>query len=121
MFDAVNALSEGGTENYRIESFDGSRLVLIGSFDLDYYHDIELIFSEVALINCPVYFNQPRFSEVASKEEGRCFQIATEEGVFEIVADDVSIMMGKVYHYDRGDQLLPGERIAECVKKDERP
>jgi len=116
--DDVNRLAAGGTDEFRFESFDGSRLVLIGSFDLSYYHDVELTFVDVEFIHCPTYMLGPRFRETGPKRHGRGFEIATTEGLFEIIADSVSVLIGKVYHYDRGDALEPGERIADWVKRD---
>jgi hypothetical protein len=45
MFDEVNRLSTAGVDEFRFHSFDGSRLVIIGSFDLCYYHDVEIVFT----------------------------------------------------------------------------
>jgi len=117
--DDVNGMIEGGIDQFRVQSFDSCQLMIIGSFDLDYYHDIELTFSDVAYINCPTDFCEPRFSDGGPTAEGRRFQIHTDEGQFEIVADQVVVVVGKVYHYDRGEPLLPGERIADWVKRDD--
>ena len=118
MFDEVNQLAAAGLDEFRIESFDGSRLVVIGSFDLCYYHDVELSFTEVSFIRCPTRFREPAFREVGKTEDGRRFEIRAGEEVFEIVAESVLVAVGKVYHYDRGDLLQPGERIASWVKRD---
>ena len=116
--DDVNRLAAGGMDEFRFESFDGSRLVVIGGFDLSYYHDVELTFVDVEFIHCPTYFLDPRFRETGPRGQGRGFEIKTREEVFEIVADSVSAVIGKVYHYDRGAALQPGERIADWVKRD---
>ena len=117
MFDEVNQLSADGVDEFRFHSFDGSRLVLIGSFDLSYYHDVEVTFTEVAFIRCPTYIRGPKFCEAGKGEDGTRFEIATDEGTFEIVAESAAVAVGKVYHYDRGEQLQPGERIAPWVKR----
>lgn len=117
MFDEVNQLSADGADEFRIDSFDGSRLVLIGSFDLCYYHDVEVMFTEVAFIRCPTYFTAPKFREAGKTDGGIRFKITTDEGKFEVVAESVAVAVGKVYHYDRGAQLQPGERIAARVKR----
>lgn len=54
--------------------------------------------------------------ESAMTAGGIRFEIMTEDGTFEIIAESATIQMGKVYHYDRGVQLQPGERIAPWVK-----
>jgi hypothetical protein len=116
--EEVNRLSTGGVNEFRVESFAGTQLVVIGSFDLCYYHDIELTFTEVEFIHCPTYFREPQFQDAGRSGEGRRFEIRTDEGRFEIVAESVSVVLGKVYHYDRGADLQPGERIAPWVKRE---
>jgi hypothetical protein len=115
MFDEVNKFAANA--EFRIESFDGSRLVLIGSFDLCYYHDVEVTFTEAAFIRCPTYLREPKFREAGKTEDGMRFEITTDEGTFEIAAESAAVGVGKVYHYDRGAQLQPGERIAAWVKR----
>ncbi len=114
--EELNELARGATD-FRIQSFDSSKLLIIGSFDLCYYHDIELAFSEVSFIRCPVYFDNPVFSDSDSASGGRRFIINTDEGQFEIVADAWNATIGKVYHYDHGHQLQPGERIADWIHR----
>ena len=102
-----------------MESYDGCKLLIIGSFDLCYDHDIELTFSEVSFIRCPTTFSSPRFSDsgfIPVVYGGFRFLILAEEGEFEIVAESVDATIGKVFHYDRS-QLQPGERIADWVKR----
>jgi hypothetical protein len=110
--------------DFHILSFDGHRLVVVGSFDLCYYHGIELHFTEVAHVNCPVWFNGPEFSDEGrisdagcSIDEPRRFVIHTYEGRYEIIARHLEVLFGTVYYYDRGEQLMPGERIAPWVKR----
>ncbi len=117
MFDEVNQLSTDGVDEFRIDPFDGSRLVLIGSFGLCYYYDVEVTFTEVAFIRCPTYFRAPKFSEAGKTEDGVRSTITTDESTFEIVAESAGVAVGKVYHYDGGEQLQPGERIAPWVKR----
>jgi hypothetical protein len=117
MFDDVNRLSAAGIDEFRIDSFDGFRLVLIGSADLSYYHDVEVAFTDVGFIRCPTNFYEPRFRDAGKTDDGVRFEISTDEGNFEIVAGTALVSVGKVYHYDRGDALQPGERIAPWVKR----
>jgi hypothetical protein len=114
--DEVNRLSAGGVDEFRFESFDNSRLIVVGGFDLCYYHVVELTFTEVEFICCPTNFREPQFRDAGAKGDRRRFEIRTDEGLFEIVAESVSVVIGKVYHYDRGAELQPGERIAAWVK-----
>jgi hypothetical protein len=89
--------------------------LIIGSFDLCYYHDIELVFSEVPFIRCPTTFFHPRFEDARWASGGRRFLIHADDGGFEIIAESLDASIYKVFHYDRGDQLQPGERIADWV------
>jgi hypothetical protein len=114
--EEINQLAKGVTD-FRIQSYSGSKLLLIGSFDLCYYHDIELIFSEVSFIRCPTTFFCPHFTQADTGHGESRFQIHTDEGDFEIVAGSLDATIGKVFHYDRGDQLQPGERIADWVRR----
>ena len=97
-FVKVNELSAAGVSEFQIASFDGYKLVIIGSFDLAYYHDIEVVFKDVSHINCPTDFRDPKFAVGAKAEEGRRFRIETDEGDFEIHAAGVEVSIRKVYH-----------------------
>ena len=119
-FHEVNDLAATGrAAHFRLVSYDGGRLLIVGSFDLTYYHDVELSFVDVCRINCPTEFHWPQFrdSGVSLGDGGRRFTVRTDEGTFEIVAERAEVAIGKVYHYDRGDELLPGERIAPWVRR----
>ncbi len=116
----INRLLASWVDSYHIKSFDGWRLVLVGSFDLSYYHDVELTFSGVESIRCPVYFTAEGFRDAGpGGESGNCrrFEITADDGPHEIVAESVAIELVKVYYYDRAESLKPGERIAEWVKR----
>jgi hypothetical protein len=119
--EEVNRLAATGMSEFRIQSYDGWRLLIVGSFDLCYYHDIELIFTDVAYINLPTDFYEPAFSDAGQCLCGCCkrrrFAVRADDGEWEVVAQTVEVVIGKVYHYDRGEQLLPGERIAEWVQR----
>jgi hypothetical protein len=118
--DDVNRLAASGMSEFRIQSYDGWRLVVVGSFDLCYYHDIEMTFTDVAHVNCPTAFYWPSFADAGKCQceccERRRFVIRAEDAGWEIIAQTVKVEIGKVYHYDRGSQIQPGERIADRVK-----
>lgn len=117
MFAEANRLSDGGVDEYRVLHADAARLVLIGSFDLSYYHDVEITFHRVHSSTCPEVFHGPRFREVGVEGDARVFGIDHDEGSCRIVAREVSVEIGKVFHYDRGAALKPDERIAPWVKR----
>jgi len=121
----VNELAQCHSDFY-LQSFDGQRLVLVGSFDLCYYHVLELHFVAVARIDCPVWFHNPRFADegpvsdaVGSVTDPRRYTIRSDEGRHTIIARTVEVVLGTVYYYDRGAALKPGERIASWVKRAE--
>ncbi|AMV24680.1 hypothetical protein VT84_09815 [Gemmata sp. SH-PL17] len=110
--------------DFHVQSFDGLRLVVVGSFDLCYYHGLELHFVEVARIDCPVRFHNPTFADEGpvSAHDGsaagpRRYAIRSDEGAHTILAGSVEIVFGTVYYYDRGAALKSGERIAPWVKR----
>jgi hypothetical protein len=114
--EKLNEIAASATD-FRLESYNGEQLQIIGSFDLCYYHDVELIFSGVAFIRCAAEFTYPQFTDAGFVPGGFRTLIHAEEGEFEIVARSLVVTFGKVFHYDRGDQLKPGERIADWVKR----
>jgi hypothetical protein len=96
--------------DFFLQSFDGHRLVVVGSFDLSYYHYIELHFMEVDHINCPVCFFSPIFTDEGPIPNGelRRFVIRSDEGQHEIIARSVEVFLGMVYYHGR-DQQSSGE------------
>jgi hypothetical protein len=119
VFDEVNRMSAAGNSEFRVMTPGGGQLVLLGSFDLDYYHDIEVTFSGVLSSTAPEWMHWPRFAEgtATADAEHRRYAIEDDDGRYEIVARDVAVEIGKVFHYDRGKLLQPGERIAPWVKR----
>ena len=121
----LNEVAKRHTD-FHVLSFDGYRLVVVGSFDLCYYHGVEVHFVGVDRINLPVWFNCPEFADEgpvsdpwSGVEKPRRFVICADDGRHEVIAEDVEVVLGIVYYYDRGAQLQPGERIAPWVKRAE--
>jgi hypothetical protein len=139
--DAANewtAASNNG--QFRIQQFDGDpgRLLLIASFDLSYYHELELELTDVMYIELPWMFDEPvaRYGTAEEREVLRSiidlenedslfvFQVSgwSNQGkpapvTFRVVAQDVVARLGLVFHYNRPD-LKEGETIAPWVPKD---
>ncbi len=109
--EEVNRLAASGMSEFRILSYDGWRLLVVGSFDLCYYHDVELTFTDVAHINCPTDFHWPMFSDAGLSpcHERRRFAIRADDGEWEVIAEAVEVAIDKVYHHDR-EQDEPNER-----------
>ena len=49
-------LENSNCSDFRVKNFDGFRLHLIGSFDLCYYHEVEIIFNDVYKISMETDF-----------------------------------------------------------------
>ena len=103
--------------DYRIQHFDGSELLVIGSNNLVYYHDVELVFTDVCRIDCAINFHPPQFHDFGPCPCG-CgasqYHIQAEDSEFTIAAEKLEIVLGTVFHYQR-NELKPGERIAPWV------
>jgi hypothetical protein len=112
VFHDVNEFSGGGHSEFRILTHIDDVLVMMGSFDLDYYHDVEVAFYDVLSSTCPTELRWPRFSDGGAANEKRRYLIADDAGDYEVVAGRVEVTFERVYHYDRGALLKPGERIA---------
>lgn len=52
-----NFLKNRECSDFRIEYYDGNNLSLVGSFDLCYYHEIEIVFFDVYKINMETGFS----------------------------------------------------------------
>lgn len=117
-FAGVNRLVTCGIDQYRIQSFAGTRLHIVGSSDICYYHDVEIILEEVQFISCMTNFRLLDISEVELNSRDREVILNSDEGLFKIIAERVAVQAGKVYYYDRGTKLRPGERIAEWVERE---
>ncbi len=132
--DRVNEIVETtNTVDFRIQSYDSVNLMLTGSFDFCYYHEVELIFHEVSYISLPTDFSYPKFRKATSAEVseiGKLIAVDTEETVFCIeaetsysldklpffvVAEKVTLNEGLVFYYER-ENLKEGERIAPWIK-----
>lgn len=106
------------------------QLVLAGSFDFSYYHNVEITFTEVEFILCPGSVFTVELFRLANEEEiiqlhsimhgcerngiVFCLENEFEQQRFYIVAEQMTYHFGMVYYYERPN-LQPGERIAEFV------
>jgi hypothetical protein len=71
--DAINDyLKDFAWFDFMVSDFDGSSLYLIGSVDLSYYYQLEVIFKQATFIQCSSSFH-------TSPSEETVFQLATEE------------------------------------------
>jgi len=132
-FDRLNELVKTtNTVDFRIQSYDAVNLILTGSFDFCYYHEVEVTFHEVSYISLPADFSYPtlrkaaheeivriaKFITVNSEETVFCIEAETSSSLeklpFYVVAEGISLKEGIVFYYERED-LKEGERIAPWV------
>ncbi|GAB5517712.1 hypothetical protein [Rhodopirellula baltica] len=128
---ANHVVANTNTSDFQLQSFNSVNALLIGSFDLCYYHEIELEFHEVSYINLPtIGLCSPRFAIAESniRTAHAYLELDDTDILFEIIndpdfsgqryyiaAENLTVREGLVYHYQR-DELKDGERIAPWVK-----
>ncbi|PZT53825.1 hypothetical protein [Paenibacillus silvae] len=111
--------------------WQSGQLVLAGSFDFTYYHNVEITFTGVEFILCPGATFCMDHIRLATEEEivqlhplmygyerngiVFCLENEFEHQRFYIVAKQMTYHFGMVYYYDRAN-LQAGERIADFVK-----
>ena len=122
--------SSSNTTDFEVNTYDGSRLLIVGSFDLTYYHEVEIEFESVAYIELPTLFDRPRLRIATAEESERLRYLDlsppeklyaidtdpdTEDRTFYVAAESVRARRCMVYHYQRED-LKEGEEIAPWVE-----
>ena len=114
-----NELGKTNIEDFYIINNDGFNLTLAGSFDSCYYHEVEVIFSDVQFIFCPgTTFTVSKFrlaynseiDELSKYMNGYekqgvviCLEDEFVESKYFIVANQVSVNWETVYYNDRQD------------------
>ncbi|NKE63679.1 hypothetical protein FXN61_45975 [Lentzea sp. PSKA42] len=99
--------------------------------DLTYHHDLELVFRDPVLVQCPTAFQDPVFrvprpeeALAVTRQFGEAPQLlvvfeadagGTEPVTSLIAASSVEMVQGTVFRYWRGD-LEPGQRLAPWVR-----
>jgi len=110
-----SGLEKTNIEDFTIKSNDGYSLVLAGSFDQCYYHDVEVTFSDLQFIVCPGQFfsvgkfrfaNEAEIDSISKITHGFeregfvvCMEEAFGEAKYFIIANEVSVKWEKVLHY----------------------
>ena len=128
----INAFLEGSNlSEFALWSPAAGELLLMGSDDLAYYHQVEIHYHGVEYADAPASFWKPRFRE-ATEQETHQFRMGEGAGtraklhVIEDSADGAvatylvavercALAIGMVYHYNR-PSLQPGERLAPWVR-----
>ncbi len=135
MFD-LSQLNDGILDNgildFSVRSYADNRLVLVGSFDLAYYQDLQIEFAGVSFLSVPTEFTDASFRCLRREECGELLDSFAEhmqddDRVFAvdlsrfydvqthyIVANSLQFAFARLYYYRR-DKLEPGESIAPWV------
>ncbi|MFZ5986763.1 MAG: hypothetical protein ACOYWZ_06530 [Bacillota bacterium] len=128
-----NELERTNIEDFYIIRYERSgRLLLAGSFDFSYYHDVEIIFYDVSFICCPgstFTVNKLRLATNSEIEEVSRFMdgyekdgfvICLEDSIFNskyfIAAYELKYKFQKVHYYLNG-KLIEGEIISDWAKE----
>ena len=118
--------------DFHILSFDGHRLIIGGSIDLTYYHNLEVVFEDIFFVSSffkkwqsntkqtvfKIPDNEIQLNEKYEIEQDyQLFMFQTEyfKNDVLIAANSISYNTDKVFYYDKSD-LKSNERIAEFVK-----
>ncbi len=121
------AVNQTNLFEWQLSQFNKESLKLIGSFNLSYYHSVEVVFYGVSYIECPTYFQYPRFRLATNEENERlkvkdieyeiafCIEEEDLDLTYYICARGFNLEFCTVYHYRR-ENLTNGERIADWVK-----
>ncbi|NMO18569.1 hypothetical protein HPC49_33200 [Pyxidicoccus fallax] len=121
-------VAETNVKDFGLRWIQAGSLYVVGSEDLSYYHQVELVFEDFAHVNLPREFSSPRLrlasahealapAHLRSDPELSTFVFETPDapgGVFFVCACRLRIEYGMAYHYRR-TPLQPGERIAPWV------
>lgn len=135
VFKRINEIVEKtNIDDFRIDSYTGANLLITGSFDFAYYHEVEVEFHEVMYLSLPVLFSNPlfrlasdveievvrKFIAVSDRHTVYCIEAESDASFekipFYVVAESVRLREGTVYYYER-EHLEENERIADWVKR----
>lgn len=128
-----DGILDNGILDFTVHSYTDNRLVLVGSFDLAYYQDIQIEFSGVSFLSVPTEFSDASFRCLNREECGELLEsfsdyMHEDDRVFAVdlsrfydvqthyvVASSIQYHFAKMYYYRR-DKLEPGESIAPWVQ-----
>ena len=134
---AINRINEivktTNTTDFCVESLVNGTLLITGSCDHAYYHELEIRFLKVDYMSLPTFFDYPELSIATDEQrdlkpeidvvETALLFVIHEDPQFNggqthyVVAEQLEITEGIVYYYQR-ENLKPGERIADWVERE---
>ncbi|MBA0186382.1 hypothetical protein WBW39_19890 [Pectobacterium versatile] len=103
--------------DFSIFSYDRGRLVIAGSDDLSYYHNLEIIFIQPAFIDGVTEWSCDVSEEfVRYHPESKAMEFYSDgERKLKVIAEDVLVNFDTVFYYLR-DNLTDGQRLAYWLK-----
>ncbi|GAA3413625.1 hypothetical protein [Paenibacillus hodogayensis] len=115
---------------YVISTDNAGNVVVAGSFDFSYYHNIEINFHKVSFVSCPISLFKIDTIRLASEEESKqlgdwsygyhegtviCLEDKVYKHKFFLACSNVTYTKRTVYYYKRND-LKHDETIANWVR-----
>ncbi len=119
--------------DFSLKYYSASKLIIVGGTSLEYYHEIEIIFSDLFFISCGTEWKTETSEEVLYILEGQeaydfnvknniqqgytIFEFQTDDfdANFQVAAKSIEYKLGKVYYYKKED-LEDGERLADWIE-----
>lgn len=109
--------------DFSIFLYEKNRLVIVGSDDLSYYHNLEIIIETPSYISGVMDWScdlDDDFIKVSNQDDIFCPSLILEfysdnELKFKVIAEKMSINFDTVFYYKR-DKLNTGERLAYWVE-----
>ena len=120
LLEQIARVNELALWDYTAARIDEHTLLVLGSHDFAYYHDLELEFRGVTFCDLPDQFSHAEWMLIGYGDGGMEIGIVAESlsgagtGEYRIRALEMTVRVGKVYYYNRKD-LKPGEKIASWV------
>jgi hypothetical protein len=124
----INKMLPSLCDGMQIYSCNINELIICGSFDFCYYHNLEIIFYEPSFFSLPVSFHTDNLIfRIGNNEErnnlmkeietdNSVFIFENEENSYFVFAQNVQINQDTVFYYKR-ENLKPNERIADWVEE----
>lgn len=109
--------------DFSVFLYERGRLVIVGSDDLSYYHNLEITIETPSYINGVMDWScdlDESFMEISIQDNGSQKSSIIEfysdnELKFKVVGENISVNFDTVFYYEK-DNLNIGERLAYWVK-----
>ena len=113
--ESINSyLLNSNCSDFRVKHFDGSNLHLIGSFDLCYYHNIEIVFHEVfrlalntsfdlGLLQSPFQFN---IVDIGNDKMVEVIIVDNSNAKQSVICEHMDFIVKTVKYYDEAGKRI---------------